>query len=698
MEEIDSLVRELRLDWEGLLTEDYNPLRQALRNRGSSTEASSFRNIFHKVEKAMEQIIEMNYKGFSDSVLSYMEAYNLNRRCMEAIGTMIRTTDELLNIKIAVKDMAREFGECEFYETKHRLCSVLMEISDRFNDLCAIKERFKGRAISPHGSFELVEAAENANKIYECIEAHELMRIPCIQKFRREVDVEVNDFLELIHGRLGMFIFHNRGEYQEDFRCVVALHSLLELDRHHERNFEREYEGLIEDTIRSVDRSPGTDKLDVLMKSVAAKTVAVVRNVDTMRQRALSSFEGVAAKSRSSAEKEEPMLKIYGPEGEGIVNEKIQRVLEKFISEYTEKPEDFHDTGTFTLENIVDDIEYASLFDTKYLIHERITGTEAGGSASKKGFTRICTPTLKAAVIMHRYAFNDGLRSYLERLLKDRYVRQRQEQIRKKMIYLFQNSDWFKSDYSNKRLLFYHAYQECISDLVDLPEFCGVSAISEFLGGFFERKFNDYLTIKFRSGLIREIVEDEGGKASRYFKRLLSPKAIDRADLCMQIQYCENVLFALATLRDINEVLRNERMRRTEERLRRAFRWQFILEVMYYFDLFYREGRYVDPNDYYIHKILQIVEVFCGSLPADPQAEDLFGCLNFYVQNNVEKLNIRSARDLQNFNQKLKLLNEVLGMIESESGLKESIDFISETISNSSVSVNSRKLRSRIQE
>ncbi|KAI5183565.1 hypothetical protein PAEPH01_2951, partial [Pancytospora epiphaga] len=73
MNDPQEVLKELRVDWENILSDDFNPLHLSLQIISSSALASDFRDMYHQLENIMEQIIAVNFKGLSDSVLSYNE-------------------------------------------------------------------------------------------------------------------------------------------------------------------------------------------------------------------------------------------------------------------------------------------------------------------------------------------------------------------------------------------------------------------------------------------------------------------------------------------------------------------------------------------------------------------------------------------------------------------------------------------------
>lgn len=702
MDDSDSLLRELRIDWETLITGDFNPLKQALRNMNSPADASSFRNLFHKMEKVMEDIIEKSYKGFSDSVLSYMESYKLNKRCSDSILSISKAVEGLLAMRIGVDDMTKEYDNAQFFEIKHGLCVALGEIKRCFDEVCNLKSSVEKEGDGEDVGARLLEAVKRSSRIYEVIDENKLISIGCIERFKEEVDAEVLDLMNLIYRRLDRYVFYNRSEYQEDFRCVMLLDGLEELEKYQMTSFEREYSILIESIIKDVSRKVQEKKLEKLVEKLMGRTQMVIRNFNNLRKMVDTTFEDLDARTKDFFGEERAALRIYSPGGEKVIEEMVQKVMERFVLEYTEEPEKHFNKENFRVENFVDDIDYASVFENKYLIHEKMVQASDYQTILYGPFTKICAPTIDTAVFMRRCAFSDAMRMYLERFLDEKYIKERINGVKRKILYLLNDDECYRSDYSNSRLLLYRKYERLISEFSCHPDLCNVSIISEFLSELVEKKFLGFFDMTFKSQIIRDSLSDNSLTEEQQvdvFKKLLVARVVDRDTLFLQRQCYENMLFAVETLRDINKPLRDERVETVRSKILMGFKFQVVLEVFYFFDLFYREGKYTNKNDYYLHRILAILEdaYDCMSKlnPQERNASLLFKCLNFYVQNNVCRLNVKSVDGLQAFNRKMRLLDEILSLIEGDGSLKESISFVEDTISQSNNSSNAKKLRER---
>lgn len=704
MDETDALLREIRIDWETLVTPDFNPLKQALRNRASSVEASNFRNLFHKVERVMEGIIEKSYKGFSDSVLSYMESYHLNRRCRDSIEEISRAVGELSGMRIDVKDMIREYDDVKVLEAKHGACLSLLEIRRRFAEFCEVRDRIDDdvrRGVLGHGiGSRLLEGAKQIAGIYELIDSTGVGDLECVRKFRDEVDSEAKDLMRIVYQRIDRFVFWNECEYQDDFRCVVVLDALQGLERHQADGLEKEYVRVVESTVEEVGRRTKAGVEEAVARVLMARSRAVVRNFQTLFEMADAAFEGLGERQGGVGEGD-GALRLYTRDGRQAVESAINRVLRRFVADCLEGCEGRDSKEAFKAENFVDDIDYASVFEAKYLIHERVAYSAAHETGCSESFARVLPPSIETVIQMEKYAINGEMRKYLQGILSERYVKEKQSKVKKQVAYLLSTDEWHKSDHASARLSFYPGYQRAVADFCRHPELCNVSLVSDFLDELLARKFGGFFKAVFKSDIIRSSLEaGDKARVEASFKSLLLVRAIDRSSLFLQKQHYENVLFALETLQDANRAIEGKRLAEVQRSASMGMRLQVVLEVLYFFDLLYREGNHMGKSDYYLQRILKVVEDIYAPVSRLGVSGDyfvfVFECLNFYVRNNVSRLNVRSVRELRGFGEKIELLDEILGFIDVEGGLREAIGFVEDVVSGNASCESGKRLQDKL--
>ncbi|KAM0671482.1 hypothetical protein CWI42_080170 [Ordospora colligata] len=705
MDEADALLGELRIDWETLVTDDFNPLKQALRNKNSMVEASNFRNLFHKVEKVMEGIIEKNYKGFSDSVLSYMESYKLNKRCSENISEISKAVQGLLGMKIDVKDMTKEYESMAMYESNNSICNVLVEMRRCFEEFSMIKDEIQCDVKKHDGMYvtsqRFLDATKKASRLYDLIEENGLMEMECVSKFKAEASIEVKEFMTMVYKRLDRFVFYNEYDYQEDFRCVVMLGMLFSLDRYQTNNFEKEYFGMVESIIRSIDGDGGNNKAERLSRAICSRTANVIHNLGVLWEMADASFEGLNGKTLNIRDKAsisrrieadmnaasnqnglDAMLCMYGPDWQEFVEGVIVKVLKKFVSECVEGIEKYFDTEIFEAEHFADDIDYEAVFEKKYVIYERMVMEGEMEAKSPERFTKVFVSGIDIVIYLEKYVTIESMKRYLWEIINEKYVKEKQKQIRKKIAYLFEEEDWCENDHLNRRLRFYSNYKKCIDEFSIHADLCSIKDVFGFLDGLFERKFDELYRKLFRSDIINTcFLETDENEADMddTFKKLLLVRAMDINSVYFEKKYYENMLFALDTMKEAISSIDGDKLKSVMNKIEVAIRFQMVLEMLYFFDLFYREGNYRGKDDYYFQKIVKVADDINKCIvKTDMEGvfEFVFDCLNFYIKNNVQRLNVKSMDDLKAFAAKIKLLDEILCLVKGEGSMREAIQFI----------------------
>lgn len=203
MEEADLLIKELRIDNETILTSDYNPVKQLFDNKRSSI---SYRNTYHRLERIMEQIININYKGFSDSVLSYMEIYNLNINCCKNLKEIKNLLYFLKDIKFDITDIKSQFEETSYYKIKMKIIDNLVHLSDLLQ-------------VRPTEEFSM---CTNFMNILDTLNS-KLINIQGVNTINNEIEQEIEKFMILIFDKIFEYIFKDKIENKQFLRIVQMM-------------------------------------------------------------------------------------------------------------------------------------------------------------------------------------------------------------------------------------------------------------------------------------------------------------------------------------------------------------------------------------------------------------------------------------------------------------------------------------------
>lgn len=220
MDEADLLIKELRIDNETLLSTEYNPLPQVFQNKKSN---SNYRNIYHRVEKIMESIINITYKGFSDSVLSYMEVYNLNLKNVTLLSEIKSRIDEITRTTFDIENIRNIFSTTEYLKIKCDITESLKDLNDTLEEY--------------YNCTDLTEKCYKILKAKRIIKDNNLIKIEGIELLRNDILLEIEKFMIKVYSKLQEYIFRDEIQYKELLRIVKIMNKFDDFDRYLNKNY-----------------------------------------------------------------------------------------------------------------------------------------------------------------------------------------------------------------------------------------------------------------------------------------------------------------------------------------------------------------------------------------------------------------------------------------------------------------------------
>lgn len=220
MDEADLLIKELRIDNETLLSTEYNPLPQVFQNKKSN---SNYRNIYHRVEKIMESIINITYKGFSDSVLSYMEVYNLNLKNVTLLSEIKSRIDEITRTNFDIENIRNIFSTTEYLKIKCDITESLKDLNDTLEEY--------------YNCTDLTEKCYKILKAKRIIKDNNLIKIEGIELLRNDILLEIEKFMIKVYSKLQEYIFRDEIQYKELLRIVKIMNKFDDFDRYLNKNY-----------------------------------------------------------------------------------------------------------------------------------------------------------------------------------------------------------------------------------------------------------------------------------------------------------------------------------------------------------------------------------------------------------------------------------------------------------------------------
>jgi hypothetical protein len=262
MEEIESVVKELRIDWDEAICEDYNPLKYAIAlDERDSFGSSNFRDMYHKLERAMEKIIEKSYQGFSDSILTYREAFKLNRECMTNIENIIEKC-EIINscVNVDLGALEKEKNDVELIKNTHEILHNLKEIRDSIKTI---------RNMIDRGEY-LLASSVTKNAILK-FDGNQFGQIKGVRYLRSELQEKERVLTKMVADELLSYIFEKENEGTAHLRCIFILNSLEFVDNYIFRNSRKMIFLGIQRVIAESDSEMERrgNRIEALVKSVA---------------------------------------------------------------------------------------------------------------------------------------------------------------------------------------------------------------------------------------------------------------------------------------------------------------------------------------------------------------------------------------------------------------------------------------------
>lgn len=745
--EIESIVKELRVDWEALISEDFDPvpLIKTLEKEGSA-EASSFRNIYHKVKLAMEKVIDTNSKVFSDSVLLYSKIYRINKENLRCIDAQIDFCNEVLRTDLTVytdrRDVRKNIWIREICSAI-RECKVLLENADR-----AIYDKKHAYASSIVKSFLDVYARYRLN--------HVRSTDVLLEKARKRRLV----LIDALCNELWHFMCDNsKVEYIDALDAVISLDGLGILDAY----FHRSIHDIIMDTYKAI--------LGEHRKTSTQETMyATIQDIMHITGRMFSKFLSIAAyclenntevvESKFFQTETDSTFMIFNRNYVAIASEIFLKTLKDITGVFSFPNPFLKKECLFSIEDVQSSLNYEEMFDER----TSIAGQLGASLIDVKPRTTVYLPfapkidSLFYFVENISYIEEPGLRArfqtFLATQIEEKYFVQRNNRIERKLImYLNESGGYYdvshdgyleffcKMDFA---YIFYKKEHNSLGFFNFVFEIIGRKLKVLFFKVFDRRLTTTIICredkIVFQNVLhkLKVCVAEEPipmpHSRSRYAQVLAVIKTLRK----LRDIYMENVVPMVNPQRteesgtgskDVGESGASEdssiayhiSKRNTDERstmsashksttaqpavldlydrLTMAYeegcKIELVSDVMYFFDMFCRRMK---SFRLCIKNISCIVSNFQESAGADKYFEYLFEVANFYVRRNLGKLDFGTVDGVQDFIENLVLLDDVLCDIKTgpKDNLYVSVDLLKKVASGNVCGEDERRFYERM--
>ncbi|ELQ75004.1 Exocyst complex subunit Sec8 [Trachipleistophora hominis] len=599
---VNTILKELMVDWDDLAQADYNPLKNALElNDDSSVVATNFRNFYHKVDAAMAEIIRNKYRGFNDSVLIYTDINGLYRRLNKLILNMISTTNDcMLSLDLDITKIERENVEIK----KMR---AIQEYALRVDELHRLYVMYDKKLADEDFEF----CTETIIKILES----ELDEVDAVKEMKSVFYHKRKLFLSVLYRKLDEYIFEDNGmknemEIVQDienviFRerrllsYVVQLDGLLEFDNHVFYNLKFNFYRKVNKIINT-----GSELMSVFQRATDLFFAIIKKLCQFSYNLQMDNEENFYGEKYTK-------FRIFCLNGQQNVKTELKEELLRLVHSYARTRRVF-DTK-FKVENLIDFVNYEGLYENKYKIYERMVVKDGDKDlyadytlikkpsisnlflfydVLKGKFKNVCDESkgqdlvreditkeraadggVKGTGLHHDKATNQGVHhlpsfkmtaekiqmEYKMELIHDitrfikKMLRKEDRNLKHRIVRILNKEFSMERDYKTQRLFFFTHF------INYFKPFTGrISFLRNFLWSFeyVTKKFEDNFSCFFRSQVISDSVYvngrvNENERIFEGFKKQLLIKNIAYDDLALNKSNFDKIVFAILSLRDL---------------------------------------------------------------------------------------------------------------------------------------------------
>lgn len=654
MDDPESIIKELRVDWENVLSEHFNPLHLALRINTSSSLASDFRDMYHKLEFAMEKIIATNFKGFSDSVLSYNEFNRLNKQVIDSLQNIIDVSQQTKQEDFDIKNISSEKDLADFYKIKYSICCDLQLVKQTLFEF--------------EGTHDILKKAHMVIECLDTIDNMDYIKIKGVDEYRKMIYEKYVDLVEEVNRKILDYVFKNNLENIYYFKCTLVLGSLYELELYFKKNFKTYLFNEIENAIVTSYKATSTD-LEDLCRKVAYKIGSIRNNMSVVISKVvkhfdISDYKGVLTeKNKNFFGKEDNSFKFCTDISYAL--EIIKSELDLFISKYSNF--DQTDNLTFDMGCIVDTIKYDQIYGSDHPMSVKLLAGNKVLGNKNNGYSVVVAPRPEVVIYLAKYTKDYTIKAALNQKIETTYSKYNLERSMGKVDLIFNESP-LKINLKTRRLIFYEEIESFFEG--------GYQKHQDSIKKYLDLKVYNCLTREythiFTSDIIKtcinfEETEDDVKKSSfdEKFKEAVTKRCINKKDLFLNKQKYQQVVAIINTLKSLDSLLFTKKIRNLYRLYLDSFKYQLNLEFFYFYDLFYRQGNYY----FYIKNIIRIFRMVYDEARTNIYFEGMYTNIEHYSIKNVSSLNVRSKSDLKRFVDHLRILDEIMGEIEFYSSL-----------------------------
>ncbi|TBU13651.1 putative Sec8 exocyst complex protein [Hamiltosporidium tvaerminnensis] len=757
MDDIPSLIRELRVDWEKTLDEDFNPLPCALALSDSDSQKSAtFKDMYHKLDETMTNIIEKNYQGFSDFVLLYGHAFKLNQECYNTLQMIIKDCQIIKNTYSEdfshLSKEKRELLDQKKILEIYKALDTVKNISNFLNEKIE-RERFQ-------------EASTDFLNIYDLTNEYDLKSLKCYKNLSDDIISLKTSLLNNIFKKIKKTIFSGEevienkallqkedleDEYIDTLGCLIRLGELKELDIYFYKNFSNFFFEDMQKIIYSCMESD--DKVTCLVK----KSVLYILNILKTFEVLISLIKNIDKTNINLIQNQENYFEVeiddeyhfFGKNGIIKLEDILIIETKKFLEFYSKIKDYDQPESIFSLDNVLDTVDYSSIFQKKYAVSKRMeNNSKHDFKISYNKYFSIFKPTPEVLFLFYE---NIGvefpkLKENIRIYITEKYIKIKDKELSSKINDIILSEHAFYCDFKNQKLIFFEKLVEIVkkwcNEMKRIGFFDNWNVINQIFVSVLKKYKECFLKI-FKCNLIiksifkfdsngnideniilernirNEINEKEEGIDK--LTRFLMIKSIYKEDLIFKKNEYLKILITIDTFNKLYDLYKetikgfeknqvipelealSHEFEATVKIFILALNFELIVESMYFYIIFFRECTYDDSCNETLQKIFDIFKEIKNAFKIVQINLDILWCLNpileifsKYSIRYVRYLNVNNLEDLNVYIEKIELIEEIFYGLGSTTGMTEWLNILKSTQNNKSTNEEEKILIDKI--
>lgn len=665
MEEGKNILKELKIDWDQTVTENFSPLQMALKLSSNCNLNREFNNILHRLEETMEKLISSDFQGFNEAFESFERYKNTN---INILNNYSEAVERLKNLEIfnANPTLYNSNNEEQEVESKYKICAMIVEARDLYRSFL--------------NSTDPYMKSQKIIKVLQILSDSRVSQIKGVFEYYKTALKSYQLFSNEINKKLLDFIIRNEVENSHLFTVIIDLESILSFNDYCLKNFQKELFNLIEDLILNINEETSLkneyDNFNILNNICQRIGNSVECIIDNMS----FSINKLSKKTIKPEEddffgkKKADSNFIFDLSGCMVA---IKQVLRVFIERYSLEPEK---SDGFDIDFILDSFDFSKVYSENSSVIKRLMKGSKRSSHCKNNFTLITPIDQKVISFLLSHIKNQEIRNFIFQIVESKFYSEIivEDKISKihHIIKEISNLDNLSNFETDLEMNIFNILDSCITIeeernikiylkrtlFITLLHSFNDIFVSNFVIRADFKNFLETINQRYEEN-VPDLFKAKNYNASTFlitidqFKDALITKNIEKSDLILTPKkYCK-IFSILNFLKSINDRLESKEMSFLSDLYEKSLNRQLILDFFYYFDLLYRQGSYF----YYLKLCCKILEINENGKDNKDFIKDFEDCLQYYCENNVPSISVKNYKDLDQFIDALKILGEIIG-------------------------------------